>query len=147
MVKMLALHRDHAPLDYWQRVERAADGAVTTTWSSTNALVEMSGAGVTKASTLARLCAERGIDASEVVAFGDMPNDVDMLRGSARRTRWRTGTAHARDAAEHLAPRNDDDGVAQVLESCSCSAERPTALPSTATVRVQSSSLSALVPP
>lgn len=116
VVKMLALHQDHAPLDYWQRVEAAAAGAVTTTWSSTNALVEMSGAGVTKASTLARVCAERGVDASEVVAFGDMPNDVDMLRWVGTSYAMENGHAHAREAAEHLAPRNDEDGVAQVLE-------------------------------
>ena len=116
VVKMLALHQDHAPLDYWQRVEAAVGGAVTTTWSSTNALVEMSGAGVTKASTLARVCAERGVDASEVVAFGDMPNDVDMLRWVGTSYAMENGHAHAREAAEHVAPRNDEDGVAQVLE-------------------------------
>ncbi len=116
VVKLLALHQEHAPLDYWQRVERAVDGAVTTTWSSTNALVEMSGAGVTKASTLARLCAERGLDASEVVAFGDMPNDVDMLQWAGTSYAMENGHAHARDAAQHVAPRNDQDGVAQVLE-------------------------------
>ena len=116
VVKLLALHEEHAPLDYWQQVERAVDGAVTTTWSSTNALVEMSGAGVTKASTLARLCAERGLDASEVVAFGDMPNDVDMLRWAGTSYAMENGHAHAREAARHVAPRNDEDGVAQVLE-------------------------------
>ncbi|WP_240917050.1 HAD family hydrolase [Nocardioides sp. HDW12B] len=116
VVKLLALHQEHAPLDYWQRVERAADGAVTTTWSSTNALVEMSGAGVTKASTLARLCAERGLDASEVVAFGDMPNDVDMLRWAGSSYAMENGHAHTRAAAQHVAPGNDEDGVAQVLE-------------------------------
>ena len=102
--------------DVRQRVERAVDGAVTTTWSSTNALVEMSGAGVTKASTLARLCAERGLDASEVVAFGDMPNDVDMLRWAGSSYAMENGHDQAREAAQHVAPRNDQDGVAQVLE-------------------------------
>ena len=43
------------------------------------ALLEISGPGVTKASTLALLCADLGIDAADVIAFGDMPNDLPML--------------------------------------------------------------------
>jgi Cof subfamily protein (haloacid dehalogenase superfamily) len=42
-------------------------------------LVEVSGPGVSKASMLARCCARLGIDAADVAAFGDMPNDVAML--------------------------------------------------------------------
>ena len=49
------------------------------TWSSTSALLEISAAGVTKASTLALLCDRLGVDAADVVAFGDMPNDLPML--------------------------------------------------------------------
>ena len=116
MVKLLALHRDHDPEDYWQRVERAADGAVTTTWSSLGAMVEMSAAGVTKATTLARLCAGRGIDAAEVLAFGDMPNDLDMLAWAGTSYAMENGHEQARAAADHVAPRNTEDGVAQVLE-------------------------------
>ncbi len=43
------------------------------------AMVEVSAAGVTKASALAQVCAELGVPRSEVAAFGDMPNDADML--------------------------------------------------------------------
>ena len=39
----------------------------------------VSGPGVSKASMLARCCARLGIDAADVAAFGDMPNDVAML--------------------------------------------------------------------
>ena len=87
-----------------------------TTWSSVGALVEMSGPGVTKASTLELLCAERGIAPEDVVAFGDMPNDVAMLEWAG--TSYAMGNAHplARAAADHVAPRNDEDGVAAVLE-------------------------------
>jgi Cof subfamily protein (haloacid dehalogenase superfamily) len=115
VVKLLALHQQHEPMDYWQRVEEAAGTEVTTTFSSTDALVEMSGAGVSKASTLGEVCAELGVEAAEVLAFGDMPNDVAMLRWAG--TSYAMANAHprAREAAQHRAPRNDEDGVAQVL--------------------------------
>jgi hydroxymethylpyrimidine pyrophosphatase-like HAD family hydrolase len=114
-VKLLALHQEHDPMDYWQRVEEAVGSDVTTTWSSSSALVEMSGAGVSKASTLGEVCDDLGVAAEEVLAFGDMPNDVAMLRWAG--TSYAMGNAHprAREAARHVAPRNDEDGVARVL--------------------------------
>jgi Cof subfamily protein (haloacid dehalogenase superfamily) len=115
VVKLLALHIDLAPDEYWARVEQVVAGAVTTTWSSVGALVEMSAAGVTKASTLERVCAERGIAAEDVVAFGDMPNDIPMLEWAGTSYAMANGHPTAIAAADHTAPRNDEDGVAQVL--------------------------------
>ena len=80
------------------------------------ALLEISAAGVSKATTLARLCAERGIDAEEVVAFGDMPNDLPMLAWAG--TSYAVANAHP-DVLVAVARRtasNDDDGVALVVE-------------------------------
>ncbi len=42
-------------------------------------LLEISAPGVTKASGLAGVCAAVGVPAADVVAFGDMPNDLPML--------------------------------------------------------------------
>ena len=116
VVKMLALHPDLGPEDYWAQVGQLVGPLVTTTWSSTTALIEMSAAGVTKASTLALLCEELGISPTEVVAFGDMPNDVAMLQWAG--TAYAMANAHplTAAAADRIAPRNDEDGVAQVLE-------------------------------
>ena len=89
---------------------------VTTTWSSTGALVEISAPGVTKASTLALLCDELGVEPEEVVAFGDMPNDLPMLAWAG--TSFAMAAAHPTvlDLADHVAPGYDEDGVAAVLE-------------------------------
>ena len=115
-VKLLARHEELAPQDFWDRVEAAAGHLVTTTWSSTGALVEISAAGVTKASTLELLCDERGITAAEVVGFGDMPNDLPMLAWVG--TSYAMANAHptVRELADRVAPANEDDGVATVLE-------------------------------
>jgi Cof subfamily protein (haloacid dehalogenase superfamily) len=115
VVKVLAVHPDLDPEDFWRRVEAAVGTLVTTTWSSTFALVEISAAGVTKATTLATVAAEMGLGPDDVVAFGDMPNDLPMLEWAG--TSYAMANAHpsVRDLADHLAPTNDDDGVAVVL--------------------------------
>jgi Cof subfamily protein (haloacid dehalogenase superfamily) len=116
-VKLLARHEELDPEDFWTRVEREVGHLVTTTWSSLGALVEISAAGVTKASTLELLCAERGIGPHDVVAFGDMPNDLPMLEWAG--TSYAMANAHpsVRKLADHVAPAHDEDGVASVLES------------------------------
>jgi Cof subfamily protein (haloacid dehalogenase superfamily) len=116
VVKLLALHHDLAPEEFWSRVEGLVGHAVTTTWSSVGALVEMSAAGVTKASTLELLCGQLGVDAREVVAFGDMPNDIPMLQWAGTSYAMANGHPSAKEVADRTAPRNDEDGVAQVLE-------------------------------
>ena len=70
---------------------------------------------MTKASTLALLCADLGVDAADVIAFGDMPNDLPMLAWAG--TSYAMANAHptVRAAADHVAPGHDEDGVAQVL--------------------------------
>ena len=115
VVKVLAVHRDLDPEDFWRRVQDAVGDLVTTTWSSTYALVEISAAGVTKATTLASLAAELGSGPDEVIAFGDMPNDLPLLEWAG--TSYAMANAHpsVRESADLLAPGNDEDGVAVVL--------------------------------
>lgn len=81
-----------------------------------SSLLEISALGVSKASTLAILAAERGIAPSEVVAFGDQPNDVPMLHWAGRGYAMADGHPEAIAAADDVAPPCTQDGVAQVLE-------------------------------
>jgi Cof subfamily protein (haloacid dehalogenase superfamily) len=115
-VKLLARHEEWDPEGFWAAIEAAVGHLVTTTWSSTGALVEISAADVTKASTLALLCEELGVAREEVVAFGDMPNDLAMLAWAG--TSYAMANAHPSvlDLARRRAPSNEDDGVAAVLE-------------------------------
>jgi Cof subfamily protein (haloacid dehalogenase superfamily) len=79
-------------------------------------LLEVAAPGVTKASALAWLAAELGVQASEVVAFGDMPNDVPMLVWAGAGYAMADGHPEAIAAASGKAPPCAEDGVAQVLE-------------------------------
>lgn len=58
------------------------DGRLTLTWSflSTPGLLELSAPGICKASGLLSICAELGVDPADAAAFGDMPNDLELLR-------------------------------------------------------------------
>ena len=115
VVKLLARHEGMDPEPFWRRVESVLGDRVVTTWSSVGTLVEISAAGVTKASTLAVLAAELGFGPDDVVAFGDMPNDLPLLEWAG--TAYAMANAHptVRELAAHEAPANDDDGVATVL--------------------------------
>jgi hypothetical protein len=90
---------------------------VELTYSDASAsLLEMSAAGVSKGSGLAALCAARGIDRSETIAFGDMPNDLPMLAWAGRSYAMANGHPEVLAAADERAPANEEDGVAAVLE-------------------------------
>jgi HAD superfamily hydrolase (TIGR01484 family) len=116
VVKLLARHGELDPEGFWARVESHVGHLLTTTWSSVGALVEMSAAGVSKASTLDLVCRELGVDRSEVVAFGDMPNDLPMLGWAGTSYAMRNAHPSVKERADHVAPSNEDDGVAAVLE-------------------------------
>lgn len=78
--------------------------------------LEVARAGVTKATGLARVCAHLGIDASEVVAFGDNVNDVEMLTWAGHGVAMGNGRPEAMAAAAEVTASNDDDGVAVIVE-------------------------------
>lgn len=80
------------------------------------AFVEMGPLGMSKARTLDTYAAGRGIRPAEVVAFGDMPNDLEMLAWAGRGYAMGGSHPEVAAAARFLAPSAVDDGVAHVLE-------------------------------
>ncbi|ETK34878.1 HAD family hydrolase [Microbispora sp. ATCC PTA-5024] len=115
--KLLAQHPSMNPDELHLRALELVGDIVTPTHSSGRALIEMSAYGVTKASALAALADERGIKPAEVVAFGDMPNDLPMLTWAG--TSYAVANAHpdVMAAVDHVTAANNDDGVARVLET------------------------------
>ncbi len=86
-------------------------------YSGAHGLAEITGPGVTKATGLARWAATLGVGAESVWAFGDMPNDLPMLRWAGRSYAVANAHPDVLTAATHRCPANSDDGVATVLES------------------------------
>jgi Cof subfamily protein (haloacid dehalogenase superfamily) len=116
VLKLLARHSSLDPDVFLAAARSAAGEHGEVTRSSPSALLEISGPGVSKATTLARCCAERGISAREVVAFGDMPNDLEMLSWAG--ASYAVANAHPEvlGATTHRTAANEDDGVARVIE-------------------------------
>jgi Cof subfamily protein (haloacid dehalogenase superfamily) len=86
------------------------------TFSHPRGLVEVSPPGVTKATGLAEVAERFGVPAADVVAFGDMPNDLEMLRWAGHGVAM--GNAHPAllEVADEVTAGNGDDGLALVLE-------------------------------
>jgi len=118
VVKFLAIVRDGTPDEFLAEVAPAVGHLAAATHSSPGvAMLELSLPGVNKAVTLAEYASALGIEAADVVAFGDMPNDIEMLRWAGHGYAMASGHPEAIRAAGQQAPHFDDDGVAQVLEA------------------------------
>ena len=118
IVKMLAVLHHGTADEFMGLVSPALGSLIAVTHSApTMAMLEMGALGVNKAVTLAKYAAARGIEAADVVAFGDMPNDIEMLAWAGSGYAMASGHPDALAAAALQAPRFESDGVAQVIES------------------------------
>ena len=115
VAKLLARHEGMGPDELLATAHRSVGTRGTLTHSSTDGLLEISAAGVSKASGLAALAAEHGIGPTDVVAFGDMPNDLPMLSWAGLGVAVANAHPEVLSVADEVTASNDDDGVAQVL--------------------------------
>lgn len=90
--------------------------AAHVTFSMDEGLLEFSCPGVNKATGVSYLAAHYGFSAEQVVAFGDMPNDTEMLAWAGLGVAMGNANEAVKDAADVVTATNDEDGVAQVLE-------------------------------
>jgi Cof subfamily protein (haloacid dehalogenase superfamily) len=77
--------------------------------------LEICPTGVTKAAGLAVVCDVVGVSAADVLAFGDMPNDVPMLAWAGRGVAVANAHPELRAVADDVTSSNDEDGVAAYL--------------------------------
>ncbi len=116
----LLVRSETMPRDAFVELVSAVVGDdATVTTSSGDALAEISAPGVTKATGLARVAAEHGVEPADIVYFGDMPNDVaafDWIREAGGRA---VAMAHAHPevlaAATDVTLTNDEDGIVAFL--------------------------------
>ncbi len=93
--------------------------------------VEVLAPGVSKAWGLEQLCAHLGIGAEEVLAFGDAPNDAEMLAWAGRGVAVANADPVTLAAADEVTASHLADGVAQVIEELlgAAAGSRPEAEP------------------
>ncbi len=115
VTKLIVLHPDVPLHDLLRAAHEAAGDEAIVTHSST-LFVEVSAAGVTKAAALQGLCARLGIDATQVVACGDMPNDLPMLEWAGHSVAVANAHPTVLAVVDEVTLSNNEDGVARVFE-------------------------------
>jgi Cof subfamily protein (haloacid dehalogenase superfamily) len=83
---------------------------------SDNHLIQVVHPSVDKAEALKRVAREYGVPREKVMAIGDAPNDVGMLRWAGLGVAMQNAWEETHHAADVIAPSNDQDGVAVALE-------------------------------
>lgn len=78
--------------------------------------LELTAPGVHKALALEELCRRLGIAPSEVMAFGDAENDLEMLAWAGESFAMANATDSAKAAAKHLTASNREGGLGQAIE-------------------------------
>jgi len=95
----------------------ALDGLdVYATWSS-DTLLEVQHRCVNKRAALEHLTGNLGIDTQEVAAFGDQNNDEQMLAWAGCGVAMGNAAPEALAAADRVTRSNNEDGVAEVIET------------------------------
>lgn len=79
--------------------------------------LEVSGAGVNKATGLELLCAHLGVDAAAVMAFGDAANDLEMLSWVGRGVAMGNASDEVKAIASRVTAANTEDGVGKAVEA------------------------------
>jgi len=96
---------------------KALAGIANVTHSNpTDSLLEISALGVSKGETLAKIAGRLGIDAEDVVSFGDNPNDFSMLEWAGRSWAMKDGHHDGAKHAKFVADPHHHDGVAIIIE-------------------------------
>jgi len=120
VIKLLARPSKHAQLtadSFVSEAESLISHLVDVTHSNSyDVLLEMSPLGVNKGSTLAALALERGLQAQDVAAIGDMPNDIPMVSWAGRGGAVDNAHDSLKAVANELLPSNDEHAVAVFIE-------------------------------
>jgi Cof subfamily protein (haloacid dehalogenase superfamily) len=116
-VKLLAKDADTDADGFLAAAVALVGDRATITHSSSFGLLEISVYGVTKATGLAELAESQQIAPHEVLAVGDMPNDLPMLQWAGRSIAVANAHPDVLDVADEVIGSNDDDAVAELIEN------------------------------
>jgi Cof subfamily protein (haloacid dehalogenase superfamily) len=95
---------------------RAVVGALVDVVMAGPGMVELLPPGLTKATGLSLAARRLGVRAAGTIAFGDMPNDIPMLRWAGHGVAMDCAHPELLAVADEVTAGNDEDGVALVLE-------------------------------
>jgi Cof subfamily protein (haloacid dehalogenase superfamily) len=102
--------------EIWNAFSTGFSAELEVTRSGIDGLIEISRAGVSKGGIIDELARGWGIPPEDAIAFGDMPNDLEMFRWAGRSVAMGNAEPEVKLAATEVGAHHDDDAVAQVLE-------------------------------
>lgn len=115
-IKLLVSDRRMTSDEMASAAREVLSDAVDITYSTNSGLIEISALSVTKATGLVEVAERTGVAPSKVIAFGDMPNDLEMLRWAGHGVAMANAHPEVLRSADEVTAPNSEDGVAQVLE-------------------------------
>ena len=71
---------------------------------------------MSKASGLAKIAHDLGIDRNEVIAVGDSLNDLEMIQWAGLGVAMGNAEAAVKEAADEITATNEEDGVAKAIQ-------------------------------
>jgi Cof subfamily protein (haloacid dehalogenase superfamily) len=116
VTKLIVRLPDDTPSGTAAVVQELIGDRALVTHSTTESFLELSHPSVHKASTVERLLGEAGIAPAETVAFGDMPNDLELIRWAGLGVAVANAHPRVQAEADEVTASNEDDGVALVIE-------------------------------
>jgi Cof subfamily protein (haloacid dehalogenase superfamily) len=115
-IKLLARHPAMASDAMVDALAPLVGDQVALTFSNPNGLVEAAPLGISKATGLAEIAESLGVAGEDVIAFGDMPNDIPMLDWAGHGVAMANAHPEVLAVADEITSANTEDGVALVLE-------------------------------
>ncbi|MDO4518348.1 MAG: HAD family hydrolase [Bacillota bacterium] len=94
-------------------LEQLPDVTIT---SSFDHNLEIGGSTTSKAEALRQMCKLLGVSTEEMMAVGDSPNDMAMLKAAGVAVAVGNAKAEVKEIADYVAPDFDKDGVAAAIE-------------------------------
>ena len=116
VVKGLVIAGPESFAAIWEAFSTGFVGEIEVTRSGIEGLIEISAVGVSKGGVIAGLAEQWGLDASDAIAFGDMPNDLEMFRWAGRSVAMGNAEPEVKLAATEVGADHNEDAVAQILE-------------------------------
>ena len=98
---------------YSNELNKISNITITSSWSDN---FEVCGKNVTKGNAVKRFAQEMNIVPDDVICIGDNINDISMIEYAGVGVAMNNGEEAVKKVADYIAPSNDEDGVAKVLE-------------------------------
>ena len=116
VTKLIVRLAHPAPAGTAARVQQIVGERALVTHSTNESFLELSHPLAHKARTVEMLLEEKGHGPADVAAFGDLPNDLELIRWAGLGVAMANAHPALLAAADRVTTTNDDDGVAVVVE-------------------------------